>query len=203
MMKYSKNIIYGIISLEDLMKQKVFNTEEIFFLNLDEELNFLAKSAGFEFEITPLSLYEEASISMYVMKIAQELLEDPAYLDLVQNLEYPDVLPDGEVNIRPLNLKKMTDLRYAISFLPQSFASLVDNIAFFNKTVTKITKNGQRVAVKNPDNSESPIFINTFLDFVKYVKGKNVHLQRILEDLYIQYSDWEKNTSVDPVDVKN
>lgn len=185
------------------MKQKVLDTEDIFFLNLDEDLKFYASSAGFDFEIIPLSLYEEASMSMYVMRIAQELLETPDYQELIASLEYPEIKENGEITLRPINTKKLADLKYVISYLPQSFASLVDNVSFFNKAVKAITKNGQRIAVKNPNNAEKPIVIDSFLDFVKYVKGKNIHLQRILEELYTQYSEWENATVLDPSEVKN
>lgn len=185
------------------MKQKVLDTEDIFFLNLDEDLKFYAKASGFDFEMEPLSLYEEASMSMYVMHIAQELLENPEYSPLIDSLEYPDLKEDGEVEFRPIDTKKLSDLKYVISYLPSSFASLVDNVAFFNKVVKNITKNGQKIAIRNPNNAEKPIMINTFLDFVKYVKGKNIHLLKILEDLFNQYSEWENATSIDPSEVKN
>lgn len=185
------------------MKSKVFNTEDVFFLNLDEDLKFYAKSAGFDFEFVPLSLYEEASMSMYVMRIAQELLENPEYAPLIDSLEYPEMGDNDEVKFRPIDTKKLSDLKYVIAFLPPSFASLVDNVSFFNKTIKGITKNGQKIAIRNPNNAEQPIIINTFMDFVKYVKGKNIHLQAILEELYKQYSDWEAETSIDPSDVKN
>lgn len=185
------------------MKPKILPTEDVFFLNLDEDLSFYAKSAGFDFELAPLSLYEEASMSMYVMKIAQELLENSDYAHLIESIEYPEVKDTGEIEHRPINTKKLSDLKYIVSFLPASFANLVDNVSFFNKTVRGITKNGQKIAIRNPNNSEAPIIISTFLDFVKYVKGKNIHLQRIIEDLFDQYSEWEKALDIDPVEVKN
>lgn len=185
------------------MKQKVLNPEEVFFLNLDENLNFYAKSAGFDFEIVPMSLYEEASMSMYVIRMAKELLEHPEYASLIETVEYPDLTNPEKIEFRPVDISKLSDLKYIIGYLPQNFATLVDNVAFFNKVVKGITKNGKRVAVRDPHNSENTIVIENFLDFVKYVKGKNIHLQLILEDLYKQYSDWEKETAVDPIEVKN
>lgn len=185
------------------MKSRELTKEDVFFINLDEDLSVWGKAAGFDFEMSPMSLYEEASMSMYVMKIAQELLADPEYQQLVETIEYPEVRSDGELILREIDLTKISDLKYVISYLPNSFGNLVDNVAFFNKVVRSITKNGQKIAVKNPNNAEKPIMINTFMDFVKYVKGKNIHLQRILEELYNQYSEWEQGIEVDPIEVKN
>lgn len=185
------------------MRSKITPTEDVFFLNLDEDISFTAVSCGFEFEMSPLSLYEEASMGMYVMKIAQELIHHPEYNDLIDSLEFPETKETGEIVFRPIDRTKLADLRYILSYLPPSFATLVDNTSFFNKSIKKITKNGQKLAVKNPNNAEKPIIINTFLDFVRYVRGKNVHLQRIIEDLYNQYSEWEKELEIDPVEVKN
>lgn len=185
------------------MKSKELPAEDIFFLNLEEDVSINVETSGFNFEIVPLSLYEEASMSMYVMTIAQELLENDDYKELIDSLEVPEVDGDGNVKYRKINLSKLSDLKFLISYLPSNFATLVDNVSFFNKSVRKITKNGQKLAVKHPNNAEKPIIIRTFLDFVKYVKGKNIHLQKILEDLYTSYSEWEKTTDIDPAEVKN
>lgn len=184
-------------------KERTLSVEDVFFVNLDEDLSVFIHSSGFDFELAPMSLYEEASMAMYVLKIARELLENPEYAPLIESLEYPDLKPSGDLDLVPIDLTKMAHIKYVISYLPSSFGNLVDNVAFFNKVVRGITKNGQRIAVRNPNNAERPIVIYTFLDFIKYIKGKNIHLQQILEELYKQYTDWETNTSVDPIEVKN
>lgn len=184
-------------------KERVLSVEDVFFVNLDEDLSVFIHSSGFDFELAPMSLYEEASMAMYVLKMAQELLENPEYSSLIESLEYPDLKPSGELELVPIDISKMAHVKYVISYLPSSFGNLVDNVSFFNKIVRGITKNGQKIAVKNPNNAEKHIVINTFLDFVKYIKGRNIHLQQILEELYAKYTDWESNTSVDPVEVKN
>lgn len=184
-------------------KERVLSVEDVFFVNLDEDLSVFIHSSGFDFELAPMSLYEEASMAMYVLKMAQELLENPEYATLIESLEYPDIKPTGDIELAPIDISKMAHVKYVVSYLPSSFGNLVDNVSFFNKVVRGITKNGQKIAVKNPNNAEKPIIIDTFLDFVKYIKGKNIHLQQILEELYRKYTDWENNIAVDPIEVKN
>jgi len=165
---------------------------------------------GFTFALQIPPLTEEAKLPLHtyrVMKhiLTEEDLEDYKLPTLVA--EDSDEGDESEPQIKTeYTLPDLANPRHqeiVFSMLPAHYQSLLNNIAYLDLAVIKITKDGQEIAVQDEDNNIHEI--DSFLDFITYVGSVNPQIQLLplVDSLVNDFIAWRQGIEVNPVELKN
>lgn len=189
-------------------KKSTFTSEEKFFINLSEQNIFNIDYQDFQFTLEIPSLLEESALSLSAINAAQIILQNPEYQGLLSKLKYPTFeetkQEEGEDDFqlveKDLDISKLSHVKYAIRNLPDEFTNTVNNIAYLQLVVKKILYKNQKIWIKNKNEE---LEINDFINFVSYVKVKNLRVGALTDYLLTRYLDWLENIEVSPQEVKN
>lgn len=189
-------------------KKSTFTSEEKFFINLSEQNIFNIDYQEFQFTLEIPSLLEESALSLSAINAAQIILQNPEYQSLLSKLKYPTFeetkQEEGEDDFqlveKDLDISKLSHVKYAIRNLPDEFTNTVNNIAYLQLVVKKILYKNQKIWIKNKNEE---LEINDFINFVSYVKVKNLRVGALTDYLLTRYLDWLENIEVSPQEVKN
>lgn len=194
------------------MNKKTLKPEDRFLLNLDDDpITTVFSEGDFEFSITMPSLFREASLSLDTLEVAKKMLKSTDYEPLLDTIKYPKVELDTEnkdakgnlqtkVVMEDVKLDDITHLTYVLDLLPRVFRTTLSTICYINMFVSGITYKEQQIKVKVNNEIKN---IDTFLDFVLYVKNRNLSVNSVIESLYDKIYNWLQETELSATEVKN
>lgn len=192
-------------------KTDTLPVEDRFFLNLDEDLTVELTYKDLSFTARPPSLLEEAALSLEVVTVARELLKTSKYQNLIDSITIPRITknPDAEKDgdqpatltvEDPINLDNVRHVRYALGHLPETFVSVVNNIAYMNLLVNSISFGGKEIVVQTEGRE---VTIQSFLDFVRFFRHRHYPYSEVITSLYQQFNSWSEVTDIGAEEVKN
>lgn len=168
---------------------------------------------GFTFTMRIPPLTEEAKIALKTYNLMKDILDE----EDLENYKVPKFVleePDEdegdnkEKSARVTTEMVIPDLtdpghqELVFSKLPSHQQNLLNNIAYLDTAIVKITKDGQEFAVEFEGEF---IPIDTFIDFIKHVGSArpDMALLPLVDGLVRKFFKWRAELQIKPVDLKN
>ena len=161
-------------------KPPVTSQEEKFYLSVgSDELEHEVTYGDFTFIMQIPPLIEEAGLSLSAISLAQNILRNPEYKHLVENLKIPEIDPEAEETTiieKPVDLNRIQQVKYALTLLPDDFTAVINNMAYLNIVVKDILYKDKPLWVQ-VDGED--IRIDSFRLFAEYIRKRSIRFVQL------------------------